>query len=159
MSLNLMYYCLRLFRNIFCLCKPLDLNEINHLLAATANDAYNALVCTRFAPEFGRNQVFQLPYEQKGEEDGEMARTVRGRIALDGTCEYDELMRRYYSGWRFHTTTLSKDYGYKAFSHDQGEQAIMVALIRDGKTLYLKLPEEEDEFEAGDVIISYQPPE
>src|SRR5699024_9720480 len=37
----------------------LDLSEIGYLLAATDNDAYNALVCTRFVPVFGRDHVYQ----------------------------------------------------------------------------------------------------
>lgn len=40
----------------------LDLSEIGVLLAATDNDAYNALVCLHFSAEFGRDWVYQLPH-------------------------------------------------------------------------------------------------
>jgi NhaP-type Na+/H+ or K+/H+ antiporter len=38
-----------------------DLRDLAYLLAATDDDAYNALVCTRFAPELGRERVHQPP--------------------------------------------------------------------------------------------------
>ncbi|MGD8378432.1 MAG: sodium:proton antiporter, partial [Gammaproteobacteria bacterium] len=38
--------------------ESLELNDVGILLAATSNDAYNALVCTAFANELGRNSVF-----------------------------------------------------------------------------------------------------
>ena len=39
----------------------IDLRDFDYLLAATDDDAYNALVCTRFAPELGRERVHQPP--------------------------------------------------------------------------------------------------
>ena len=38
-----------------------DLRDLDYLFAATNDDAYNALVCTRFAPELGRERVHQPP--------------------------------------------------------------------------------------------------
>jgi hypothetical protein len=37
----------------------LDTSSLGTLIATTDNDAYNTLVCTDFAPEFGRRAVFQ----------------------------------------------------------------------------------------------------
>ena len=58
-----------------------DLRDFEHLLAATPDDAYNALVCTRFAPELGRERVYQIaPDESTGRYAA--AREWRGKIAV-----------------------------------------------------------------------------
>jgi NhaP-type Na+/H+ or K+/H+ antiporter len=50
-----------------------DLRDLDYVLAATNDDAYNALVCTRFAPELGRERVHQA----RPDLDGPYARTAR----------------------------------------------------------------------------------
>ena len=63
--------------------ETLDSCSSGYLLAATENDADNALVCTRFANEFGRKAVLQLPmpgadeHEKKG-----FTATLRGQRAF-----------------------------------------------------------------------------
>ena len=58
-----------------------DLRDFEHLLAATPDDAYNALVCTRFACEFGRERVYQIaPDESSG--PNATSREWRGKIAV-----------------------------------------------------------------------------
>jgi hypothetical protein len=57
-----------------------DLRELDYLLAATDDDAYNALVCTRFAPEIGRERVHQPP--PAAEREGlRTAREWRGKYS------------------------------------------------------------------------------
>ena len=69
--------------------QSLELNDIAYVLAATDNDAYNALVCTRFAPELGRTRVFQLPTVDADEHDTKgLTRTLRGRIAFSNEAIY-----------------------------------------------------------------------
>lgn len=55
----------------------LDLSRFGTLIAATDNDAYNALVCTDFGPELGRARVFRLGVEE-GKRD-ELAHTLSGQ--------------------------------------------------------------------------------
>ena len=56
---------------------------VDTLIAATDNDAYNALVCSALAPEIGRGRVFQLPMGPGAEDDPKsMAIAHRGRIAF-----------------------------------------------------------------------------
>lgn len=135
----------------------LELNELSYLLAATANDAYNALVCTRFSPEMGRNKVFQLPRQRDEETGGNLAPTSRGRIALPEDCDYEELMRRHYAGWQFRCTTLSEGFKYEDFLRHVGEDAIIVAVIKD-KSFYLGQAIDTARLEIHDKIISYQAP-
>ncbi|RZL28300.1 MAG: sodium:proton antiporter, partial [Sphingomonas sp.] len=62
--------------------ETIDLRDYEHLLAATPDDAYNALVCTRFASELGRERVYQIaPDESSGRHAA--SREWRGKIAVD----------------------------------------------------------------------------
>ncbi|MGH8321034.1 MAG: cation:proton antiporter, partial [Gammaproteobacteria bacterium] len=77
----------------------LELHDVGILLAATDNDAYNALVCTAFAPSMGRGLAFQLPMvaAESGDPKG-VNRGMRGRIAFDEEAIYEELWRRLNQG-------------------------------------------------------------
>jgi NhaP-type Na+/H+ or K+/H+ antiporter len=58
----------------------IDLRDMDYLLAATDDDSYNALVCTRFAPELGRERVHQTP--PAGEREHlQTAREWRGKYS------------------------------------------------------------------------------
>ena len=137
--------------------EKLELNAVSHLLAATANDAYNALVCTRFAPEFGRNNVFQLPYLEKQEiKKKAVSRTMRGRIAFEENARYEDFMRRHYQGWVFRKTLLSDNYDYKSFLNEKNENTILISVIdNSGKIKFYPL-DESFVPQSGDTIISFR---
>jgi NhaP-type Na+/H+ or K+/H+ antiporter len=139
--------------------ETLELNEISQLLAATANDAYNALVCTRFAPEIGRNQVYQLPSMHK-EENGikEVARTLRGRIAFDEDTHYEDFMRYHYEGWEFHSTQLSEEYSFEDFTNDLPQYSVLIALVSEKGELILFPLQDNTQIQTSGTIISYRPP-
>ena len=67
----------------------IDLQEFEHLLAATPDDAYNALVCTRFGSELGRERVYQVAPEEAARHA--TAREWRGKIAVADTLTHARL--------------------------------------------------------------------
>jgi len=136
--------------------QTLEIHEISHLLAATSNEAYNALVCTRFAPDLGHANVYQLPYLAVDEEADEMARTVRGKIIFEEAHTYEDLMRCHYADWSFHQTRLTQSFGYDAFLAQAEPETILVALVNNKKTLKLFPLQEGEEIGEGDIIISYR---
>jgi len=76
----------------------LDHSAFNHLIAATPNDAYNALVCVEFAPELGRHRVFQVTSGDNDEENEDtIAFTSRGRT-LTSRGRLNNLIGRIYLG-------------------------------------------------------------
>src|SRR5699024_2424538 len=78
--------------------QSIELNEIACLLAATSNDAYNALVCSHFVSTLGYDRVFQLPMYAPDEDNSAqvVARPLRGRQAFAENAQYEELWRRHY---------------------------------------------------------------
>jgi len=137
----------------------LEINDMGYLLAATENDAYNALVCTRFAPELQRSHIFQLPMSDTGEEDPRgLQRTLRGNIAFGEGGDYQGLLRRHYQGWTFQKTQLTENYTYDQYRHDRAEDGIPVLLLRgEKKELLFNSSQREWEPKTGDLLISFVP--
>lgn len=136
--------------------ETLELHELSHLLAVTANDAYNALVCGHFAPLFGRTRVYQLAASQGEEEEAEsLAPGARGNFAFDESTTYDEFARAFYRGARFRKTELSDDYDYEAYRRDVDHEAVpILRLSAKGQLEFYPLTEREKP-QPGDTIVSF----
>lgn len=106
----------------------IDLQEFEHLLAATSDDAYNALVCTRFGSELGRERVYQIAPDESGERHA-TSREWRGKIAVAQDLTYARLADLMAGGAVFATqasdqpawptAVLSTGGGFTMFSPDQ----------------------------------------
>lgn len=125
----------------------LDHSAFNHLIAATPNDAYNALVCVEFAPELGRHRVFQVAGQDKEDSDSDgIAFTSRGRTLSSRGRTFDVFARDWWGGWRFRSTNISEEYSIEDLFSDRGE---------DLDLMLIKRPEGTIEFiQPGDVNIT-----
>lgn len=76
--------------------------RIDYLIAATANDVYNSLVCAKLAPELGRARVFQMA-PSGGDIDGWVGldREWRGAVIGRPPLDFATARRRQKEGWRF----------------------------------------------------------
>lgn len=136
--------------------ESLELNDIGCLLAATYNDAYNALVCTHFASELGRNRVFQLRLHGGDEDDSRgLPRTLRGRMVFDEQATYDELMRRHYQGWHFQKTRLTETYDYDAFRRDCPGDALIMLVVRESGEVVFQSPRDPLKPRPGETVVCY----
>lgn len=87
----------------------IDLNQYEYVLAATDDDAYNALVCTQFAFEFGHSQTFQLAGHRTGDTGAASVRTsAKGQVLIDTGLDIDDLEQRMLKGWSFAVRTASE---------------------------------------------------
>ena len=77
-----------------------DLRDLDYLLAATDDDAYNALVCTRFAPELGRERVHQPPPPAEREQL-QTSREWRGKYAPHPSLTHVRLSQLIGDGFGF----------------------------------------------------------
>jgi len=135
--------------------EALELHELSHLLALTANEAYNSLVCAHFAPLFGRGRVFQLAPDRNQGADT-VAPSARGNIAFDGSIGYDGFARRYYGGWRFNKARLTDEYGVREYQADRGDEVLLLRLSAQGRLQVYPIPE-RDTPKPGDVLVSFGP--
>ncbi|HET7674425.1 MAG TPA: NAD-binding protein, partial [Gammaproteobacteria bacterium] len=137
----------------------LQLNDIGTLLAATSNDAYNALVCTAFAADLGRSQIFQLPMYATDENDPKgVNRGLRGRVAFHEEALYEDLWRDYARGWKFQKTRLTEAYDYEAYKGGAEPATVMLMVIRADGSVEVQSPQSPVTPKAGDTVISFVPP-
>jgi NhaP-type Na+/H+ or K+/H+ antiporter len=116
----------------------LDLSEYSYLLAATDNNSFNALVCNSLADVFGRNNIFQIPLNEAVPiEVNKITKlpSSQGGLQLDDkTFQFEEIEKKYYSGWTFKKTPLTQEYNYETLRRDSQNlhTAILMAVHEDG---------------------------
>ena len=106
----------------------LDLHHYDTLIAATDNDAYNALVCTDVGAEMGRDRVFQVGRHEEGADHSDLPVSLGGRALMASGPPIDMLDLRLARGWILRTLEVGAE------PPDLHEKAETVALIRQGRT-------------------------
>ena len=141
--------------------QSLELNEISCLLAATSNDAYNALVCSHFATSLEHDRVFQLPLYNPDDQSGPLVlpRPTRGRQAFSRSAQYEELWRRHDEGWRFHGVKLTSKYTYDDFLRERPEGALVIATLSPRGQLLFRSSGNKSRPASGATLIYYAPGE
>ena len=133
----------------------IEFNQIAYLLAATDNDSFNALVCTRFGPELGRSNVFQLPSIAEDDPHG-FSPTIRGQI-LGDEIFYEDLIRRYFFGWRFTKTRITDEFDYQMCIENYQPEAMEIVIVKPDGSLAFRSKEKKQKPKSGDVVIVFQP--
>jgi len=82
------------------------------VLAMTNNDAYNTLVVTDFAPEFGRENMYQLGRERQESKRHALTVTVHGRVF--GGQGYLESTGTIVKGREVRATNVTDDFTFEA---------------------------------------------
>lgn len=134
----------------------LDLVGYSTVLAATDNDAYNTLIATDLAPEYGRENVFQLQRVKEESRRHALPSTLGGRVFGGGNTYY-EANRKIAEGWKFRVTRLSEEYTLEHWQADN-QEAMLVAQVNPAGELRL-LDVDTPPRDAPDVqVISFGPP-
>jgi NhaP-type Na+/H+ or K+/H+ antiporter len=126
-----------------------DLRDLDYLLAATDDDAYNALVCTRFAPELGRERVHQPPPEAERAQ-GQTQREWRGKYAPHASLSHARLDELAADGYGF--VVRPADDTPPAAQDDRWP----VILVSAAGALAFFSPEQEITAAAGDKVIWFE---
>ncbi|MEX0708392.1 MAG: sodium:proton antiporter [Woeseia sp.] len=139
--------------------ESVELNHICTVLAATRNDAYNALVCTALAPEIGQRNVLQLAMGGGDDEEDPkaLARPRRGAVAFHHDADYECLWRNLVRGWKFARTRISESYSYEKLCEDRGDSGFEILIMDpDGKAT-IAAAETRDAPEPGSTIVWFAP--
>ncbi|MCP2017972.1 MAG: sodium:proton antiporter [Erythrobacter sp.] len=137
----------------------LDLAPYAVLVAATENEAYNALVCNEFAYEIGRDTVFQLGDAVDDDDRHALPSGIRGRALFETGFGVEDVNERLARGWVFRKTKLSEEFDFEAAQQRLPDAASMLLLVRDSGTLRFFTHAARPEPRAGDVIVSFAPPQ
>lgn len=135
----------------------LELVSYETIVAATSNDAYNTLVATDLAPEFGRDNVFQVTREKSDSARHHLPRTLGGKaFGPDEThIGMNKLIR---DGWTFGITRLSDEYSIDDWRAERPE-AHLVATISPANVIKFVRPGAEVKSVPDMRIIGFRPPE
>jgi len=124
----------------------------DYLLAATRDELYNALVCTRLAPELGRERVYQLaPSEEHllHAETG-VSRDLRGKVLGAGGLNFESLAERHAVGGCFMVASADAP---------EAEGTSRLLVIRTNGTLDFPSPDHAlGEVTAGDRLLLFAVP-
>lgn len=91
----------------------LPMERVSWLLAASDDDAYNALTCLHFAPDLGREKTLQLtPAAVVSGKDVQAHMSGRWLWGDDGS--YRSVTRRFWKGESFKVTSLTAEFDYDA---------------------------------------------
>ena len=115
------------------LFRSLDLVSYATLLAGTDNDAYNTLVATDLAHQFGRDAVFQLARDKDNKTRHALPATLGGR-AMVADMTYGMLEQKMYEGWAVRISRLTDEYLLEDW-RAQNPDSMLVAAQRKGEDL------------------------
>ncbi|MEA3542513.1 MAG: sodium:proton antiporter [Pseudomonadota bacterium] len=136
----------------------LDLTQFQVLAATTDNEAYNALVCTEFAPEIGRDNVYQLGDASNDEDPRALPESLRGRALFSAGHGVEDIIQREEQGWTFRKTRISEQFDFEAAKASLAEGGDMLLLLRKNGALRFFTHASRPTPQPGDTILSYVPP-
>ena len=136
----------------------LDLAQFQVLAATTDNEAYNALVCTEFAPEIGRDNVYQLGDASNDEDPRALPESLRGRALFSAGHGVEDIIQREEQGWTFRKTRISEQFDFEAAKASLAEGGDMLLLLRKSGALRFFTHASRPTPQPGDTILSYVPP-
>jgi len=110
-----------------------EIMSYGKVIAASDNDAYNTLVATDLAPEFGRDNVFQLKRVKQDSRRHALPSTLGGR-AIAGGLTYYEIASKMNTGWQVRSTRLSEDYTLDDW-REANPDAVLLAEVPEGGDL------------------------
>lgn len=109
--------------------EEIDLNNYGRLLALTINKEVNSLAAIYFSEHFGKNEVYQLSVEVKGDEElKKLSEELRGRTLFGKEYSYEFLDKLFHSGI-IQTVEFKNSFSYKDFVSGQKERKIIPLFI------------------------------
>ncbi len=137
----------------------LDLAPYKVLVAATENEAYNALVCNEFAATIGRDAVYQLGDDDQSAEDfRRLPASLRGRALFTAGFGIGDVQERQRQGWEFRKTRISDKFGADDARNALPDGAHQLLLLKRSGAMLFFTHASAPEPSAGDTVVSYSPP-
>ncbi|MGZ9812423.1 cation:proton antiporter [Pseudoroseicyclus sp. H15] len=133
-----------------------ELIRYNTLLAASDNEAHNTLVATDLAPEFGRENVWQLRRAREDSPRHALPASLGGRTPL-GEKSLGELEAMMAEGWRVRVTKLTEEFTFDDWRARQPEALVFAVIGTAG--LKILGPDEEVKTEDGTRLVALVPPD
>ncbi|NYD92267.1 cation:proton antiporter [Sphingomonas melonis] len=135
----------------------LDLTRFQVLAATTDNEAYNALVCSEFAHDIGRDSVYQLGGSGDDEDHRSLPEALRGRAMFTAGHGVEDILQREAAGWTFRKTRISEQFNFEDARSTLPDEADMLLVLRkDGRIRFFSHAARPTP-QNGDIVVSYGP--
>lgn len=134
-----------------------ELSGYKTLLSATDNDAYNTLVATDLALQFGRDSVYQVAREKADYKRHALPATLGGRTFADAAT-YNTLNSQIWQGWTFRITGLTDEYGIEDWRKTHPKAHLLGWIDTAGEIFFVSQDSEVKE-RPGVRMIAMLPPE
>ncbi|ALH82772.1 cation:proton antiporter [Sphingopyxis macrogoltabida] len=132
----------------------LDLGEYQQLIAATDNDAYNALICSELAAEIGHDRVSRTVGESRA------GHVRRGRVFTLAGTPIEEQLDRLQAGWTFSRTRITEVFTYADYAQRmKASGGDSLAVVKPSGDLMIFSAGHRPSVEAGDTIWTFVPPD
>ena len=139
----------------------LETQHLSHLLCATENEFYNALVCKAQGRRFGHHRTFQLATDAAS---GQALQTLqlqqRGFFAFDPNATCGMLSERLAQGWTVLASKLTKNHGFSELATRLGEQGtdwVLLGGVSSTGAFRLYSKEQKFKLEAGWTALCFAP--
>lgn len=104
----------------------INMSNWKYVIAATDNDAYNTLVATEFAPEVGREFVFEVATREAAEMKDEMLFTIGGKPLEFNGLDYSELNSKLNHDWELTFINITDEYPLSQLKKDRQEGIVPI---------------------------------
>jgi hypothetical protein len=131
--------------------------SFGRIVALSDNDALNTLVTTDLAPEFGRENVYQLQPAKQEHRRYAMPVTLGGRTICDG-LGYLDIGRRMTEGWEVQTVEWTGVEDEIDLWREANPEAVPLAEVDPGKALRLIAKDMEIKGWKGYTLVFFAPP-
>lgn len=132
----------------------LDLGEYQQLIAATDNDAYNALICSELAVEIGHDRVSRTVGAVRA------GHVRRGRIFTLAGTPIEEQLDRLQAGWTFSRTRITEVFAYSDYvQRMKASGGDSLAVVKPSGDLLIFSSGHRPGVEAGDTVWTFVPPD
>ena len=140
----------------------LEVEHLSHLLCATDNDYYNALVCQAQNEEFGHHRTFQLPsHLEAGGGNKQLPLQQRGYSAFSPEATFEQLHQWLHSGWKLQNTKLTRAFDYQTLQAElgtEGQDWQMIGGISPRGSFWLSSSEKSFRPDPGWTLLYFAPP-
>ncbi len=118
--------------------EEIDYTGLGRMLAVTSNTEVNSLACLRFAEDFGRQEVYQLPFSYAKDGRHELVpQKHRGRWLFREELNYADL--REFAGHtpQVRNTKLTPAFDYNAFLSENGDKLLPLFILKADRSIQI----------------------
>ena len=134
----------------------IELTPYEILIAATDEDAYNALICHHFVPELGREHIFQTAIHT--DDPSDYSKSIGGKKLFHPEYDIHTLNRFVEEGYMIRKTPLTEQYTYTDFLEDDQHKMIPLFAVNQHNDLIFIVHSKKFTFEPGTTIVSLTSP-